>query len=151
MKNIGEKIKKAWRKMQRELSGESNRVSLIPEDYIPLKFIRPYADFYRHIASAPAMENRLEFAANRPLIEGEGNDVHQIRCLDHVIGKLTAAFNDAAPPSDKARAKIESHIADVADSLKRVRAYITIGDKMAPLKYLEYGKAGGTVVKIKLG
>ncbi|MCE9508607.1 MAG: hypothetical protein K8R48_09910 [Alphaproteobacteria bacterium] len=152
MKNINEKIKKTWRKLQRGFWGESNRVQLVPEDYIPLKWIPSYARFYRHVASSPTLENRLQFAANRPLLEGDDNDIHQIRCLDHVIGKLTQSFNGAAGIPEKTLAKIYGHINDVSSSLLRVSAYMAIGDKMVPVKQLEYGgKDGQPVIKIKLG
>jgi hypothetical protein len=152
MKNISEKIKKTLRKLQRGFWGESNRVQLVPEDYIPLKWVPPYARFYRHIASSPALENRLEFAANRPLLEGDDKDIHQIRCLDHVVGKLTKSFNASAGIPEKTLAKIYSHINDVSGSLLRVNAYMTLGDKMVPVKHLEYGgKNGQPVIKIKLG
>jgi hypothetical protein len=152
MKNIHEKIKKNWRKLQREILGESNRVQLLDEAHIPLKFIRPYANFYRHVASSPTKENRLEFAANRPLLEGDDKDIHQIRCLDHVIGKLTKSFNGSAGIPEKTLAKIQGHVNDVSASLLRVSAYMAIGDKMVPMKQLKYkGKNGQPVIKIKLG
>jgi len=156
MKNPGEKIKKNLRKLQREALGESNRVPLVPEDYIPLrKIFPPYANFYRHVASSPALENRLEFAASRPVIEGESKDIHQIRCLDAMIGKLTKSFNGSARASEKMLAKIYSHINDVSDSLQRISACNAGGGAKTPVECLdyskEYSKGNRVIVKIKLG
>lgn len=136
------KIGATLRYLKREILGESNRVQMVPEDYIPLRFFKAYANFYRHVSSAPALENRLVFAASQPVISGADADVHNVRCLDHVIGKIADPFNAAA------KTTIEKHLADIEDSLARVTAVDADGK---PVREIAYARDGKTFLTLKVG
>ncbi|MCE9508609.1 MAG: hypothetical protein K8R48_09920 [Alphaproteobacteria bacterium] len=140
-KSFGEKLKKFWRGLVREFTGESNRIVL------PMTMTHtPMAPMTS--ASVPNPNNKLEFENSKVTIEGSFRDVHRVRCLDNMIGRLSRSYNE------KAQKKIDLHIADVADSLKRVSAY-TLGvaaeTAHIPAEYLEYSKDGQPIAKIKLG
>lgn len=151
-KAIDRQIQSAWRKLQRELTGESNRVLMVPEDYIPLQFIPAYVKFYKRMASAPTLESRLEFAAAHPVLEGAPADIHQVRCLDAIIGRLVRAFNrSSVRGSARALRQLKGHIADIAGPLARVTAYTMEGDVKTPVKYLEYPRTTGRPLRIRLG
>jgi hypothetical protein len=129
-KTFGEKLKKFWRGLVREFTGESNRIIVpVPVSHYP-------AAAYMSSASVPNPDNRLEFENSKVVIEGAHRDVHRVRCLDNMIGKLSQSFNE------KAQKKIQLHIADVADSLQNIRAYkITADQQKTPVEYLEYSHA----------
>lgn len=139
---LTKKIGATLRYLKREVLGESNRVQMVPEEYIPLRFFKPYANFYRHVASAPALENKLEFAGGQPVISGADADVHNVRCLDHLLGKISNPFNAAA------QGTIAKHLADIEDSLVRVSA---VGADGQPVRELEYSRDGKTFLKLKVG
>jgi hypothetical protein len=144
-KNLNAKIKQLWRNLQREILGESNRKIV----RVPC-FSRFPVPSYTTATSIPNPNNRLEFEDNRVLLEGDTNDIHRIRCLDAMIGKITKSFNSSAAVPKKALAKIERHIADVADSLQRVQAYRLDGEKRA-VEYLWYSKTCQDIAAVKLG
>ena len=142
MKNIREKLKKLWRGLQREILGESNRI------IVPVAVSHMPAATFMSSVSVPNPDNRLEFEDNKVLLEGEDKDIHRVRCLDAIIGKLSRSFNQ------KAQEKIQLHIADVADSLQRVRAYRLDGAKGSEkiaVQSLWYSKIWQDVARIKLG
>lgn len=126
MKKIIEKLGKFWRGLQREVLGESNKLVIpMPPSH---GFMVPMA-----AASVPNPNNRLQFENSKVMIEGSDWDVHRVRCLDNVIGRLSEGFNA------KSAARLEKHVADVAASLQKVRAYRITDDKQKiPVDQLEY-------------
>jgi len=136
-KNFGEKLKKFWRGLQREFTGESNRM------IVPVAVSHMPAATFMSSVSIPNPDNRLEFENSKVVVEGEHRDVHRVRCLDAMIGKLSQSFNQ------KAQEKIQLHIEDVANSLRNIRAYkITADQQKIPVRLLEYSKSDKTTVMI---
>jgi hypothetical protein len=85
------------------------------------------------------------------VLEGEEKDIHAVRCMDAVIGRLLKSFNSSAKGSARAVKKMEGHLLDLAPALKRVQAFTTEGDVKTPVTCLEYVSNGKPVLKIKLG
>lgn len=175
-KNIVKKTAALVRKIQREIAGESNRVQMVSDDYLPTvaKVVPAYGNLYRRVISDPALENKLEYAQSAPVIEGSDADVHNVRCFDNLIGKLAKSFNkDAAilktpelwPDNKKTMNKLQGkvrraidklnrHSNDLAGSFARVTAY-TIGadGEKQPVKELKYNYVDNTLpfFSVKLG
>ncbi len=170
---LSQKIGAMLRSLKREIVGESSRVPLVPEEYIPLRFFKAYADMYRRVSSAPTLENRLEFAQGRPVISGDAKDVHNVRCFDRLVNQLIKSFNKEAAilstpekwignektldmlnsKATRVINKLNKHSKDLAASFARVTAVTTGADGVQkPVKELAYAYGGNNpFFSVKLG
>ncbi len=124
MSKFSDRYNKFMRSLQRAFLGQSNRFETFYADTIGMGAVVQ--------GSIPNPDDRLEFEADKVKVEGPRRDIVRVRCLDNVIGTLSYKFN-----SEAAR-EIEQHIADVADSLARVRAYKIDGEQKTPVDRLTY-------------
>ncbi|MCE9508606.1 MAG: hypothetical protein K8R48_09905 [Alphaproteobacteria bacterium] len=120
---LGEKISKLRRGLQRLICGKSNEKTIVTGHTVALVGGMAVPVDITAVVSKTGVENQLEFEKSQAVLVGPARDVIRVRQLDAMIGKLMKPFNGAAKVPDKTVAKIEGHISDIADSLKRVGAY----------------------------
>jgi hypothetical protein len=127
---IKEIIQKIWRGLQREMAGESNtvRVSAGTGWFHNGNYLMPYQK--TALVEKGLHANQLEFERSKAVIVGPKEDIHRVRCLDSMIHNLTKPFNGAARVPEEVVEKVEAHIEDVSDSLKRIGAYKPPGIEM---------------------
>lgn len=123
IKNSIEKIRKLRRGLQRLICGKSNEKTIVTGHSVALVGMTAVPVEITAVVSKTGVENQLEFEKSQAVLLGPDRDVIRVRQLDAMIGKLMKPFNGVARVPGKTIAKIEGHIADVSDSLKRVGAY----------------------------
>lgn len=119
---LKDKAQKFWRGVQRRAAGPSNQMTSKTEPTVTLDGQWVPSVVVRH----DKFENptQLEFETSRPVLAGDARAVHDVRCLDSMIGQLTAPFNrSAAPVPDAVVEKILSHGRDLAPAFRRISAH----------------------------
>jgi hypothetical protein len=123
MMHLAEKIGKLRRSLQRKICGKSNEKTIVTGHSVALVGGMAVPVDITAVVSKTGVDNQLEFEKSQAVLVGPDRDVANIRRLDAIIGRLMKPFNGAARIPDKTISKIERHISDVADSLRRATAY----------------------------